>query len=462
MKYVDLFSGCGGLSYGLRRSGWELCLAVEKSPMAAETYWWNFIKSSKASSWSDYLSLTPNEQVEQGLLVGEVSTALKTPSVMKTIRESGVDLVVGGPPCQGFSLAGRRDAEDSRNELAWDFMDFVAEVKPKFVVMENVLGMNAKFNQSEESSVYDRLALALGSALVDSSGISTPYKVQKVLANAFHYGAPQSRPRLLLIGMRDDLAKTAEINPDNDVWRSDFLDIITRDYGANLPDLVPRTISSSESATVRNALGDFIDGKSTKYLMNLASMPLGLAKAPDRPANHVKRTHSLETVRKFSLYHLVANYNLPSILLRVPKAPLEEAQRSEELQKLKDLLVFPLNGDGIPDALKGFDWADLVKAFDQAQTRKHSQRILMLDSPSPTVVTAADDLLHPVEPRVLTVRELARLQGFPDGFEFRSKETTGGLKRRQEVPQYSQVGNAVSPFVSYAIGMRLAELFSGD
>jgi DNA (cytosine-5)-methyltransferase 1 len=96
--------------------------------------------------------------------------------------------------------------------------------------------------------------------------------------------------------------------------------------------------------------------------------------------------------------------------------------------------------------------------LDEFKTRKHSQRVLDLNLPSPTVVTAPDDFIHPTEPRVLTVREFARIQGFPDAFEFRSKVTTGGLHRRHEVPQYSQVGNAVSPFVATAIGRRLKDI----
>ena len=78
--------------------------------------------------------------------------------------------------------------------------------------------------------------------------------------------------------------------------------------------------------------------------------------------------------------------------------------------------------------------------------------MLEWSEPARTVVTVADDYVHPFAPRTFTVRELARFQGFPDTFEFRAKETTGGLNRRNEVPQYSQVGNAVSPFLALAVG----------
>lgn len=86
---------------------------------------------------------------------------------------------------------------------------------------------------------------------------------------------------------------------------------------------------------------------------------------------------------------------------------------------------------------------ELVALLIKLSTKKHSQRPLKPDSPSPTIVTIPDDYVHPYLPRTLTVREMATLQSFPQDFEFRSKETTGGTKRKEEVPQYTQVGNAV-------------------
>ena len=84
---------------------------------------------------------------------------------------------------------------------------------------------------------------------------------------------------------------------------------------------------------------------------------------------------------------------------------------------------------------------ELVTLIIDLGTKKHSQRPLNWDSPAPTVVSLPDDFVHPSQPRTLTVREMARFQSFPDSFEFRAKETTGSLRRRFEVPQYTQVGN---------------------
>jgi DNA (cytosine-5)-methyltransferase 1 len=87
--------------------------------------------------------------------------------------------------------------------------------------------------------------------------------------------------------------------------------------------------------------------------------------------------------------------------------------------------------------------------------RKHTFTPLAADQPSPTVTTLPDDILHYAEPRILTVRELARLQSFPDWFSFKGKYTTGGPLRKKDCPRYTQVGNAVPPLVAEAIGKTL-------
>jgi DNA (cytosine-5)-methyltransferase 1 len=133
-----------------------------------------------------------------------------------------------------------------------------------------------------------------------------------------------------------------------------------------------------------------------------------------------------------------------------------EEKRLAELSRIQRTLRFPIKKSNGQILASNFE--DFRSLLEDFKTKKHSQRILALDSIPPTVITSPDDYLHPLESRALTVRELARFQGFSDHFIFYAKETTGGLKRRTEVPQYSQVGNAVSPFVSRAIGLLVSRL----
>jgi DNA (cytosine-5)-methyltransferase 1 len=367
---------------------------------------------------------------------------------MKKISDMKPNLVVGGPPCQGFSLAGRRNRDDSRNDLPWDFIDFVSIARPSLVVMENVVGMSHKFSSEDENSAFDALALALA-----SPGGGVKYRVQKVLANALHYGAAQSRPRLFLIACEEKLAEQLGLHITQSLWKSNFSDLLLE----SIPDLAPRPAHSSESATVGDAVLDLVANRGqSKYVkkVNSNGVPV-LTNQKSELLNFVKRKHSFETEMKFRVFQILKDQGLPQILIKNPRTKAEAIKRESALLGLNQI-QFPVSS---PDKkLVVPSQAAFAALLGKYQTSKHSQRVMSLKDPAPTIVTAADDYIHPLEPRALTVRELARFQGFPDNFEFRSKETTGGLKRRVEVPQYTQVGNAVSPFVSRAIGQRLSEI----
>lgn len=443
-KYIDLFAGCGGLSLGLEQAGWELAFAVEKSPMAAETFVHNIIGGSMPTE-----SLSISEQIESRMVVGPVSDVLSDSEALANFANSTVSLVVGGPPCQGFSLAGTRNPNDKRNKLPDDFVAIVAAAKPTFVVMENVLGMHSKFDQKDELSVYESLAIALAYAGVDRESDPPSYKVQKVLANAAHYGAAQNRPRLLLIACESGFSDREGIEVSDDIWKSSFLDDIHENEV--IPHLAPTPTAKKPGTSVRDALQDFLTGKDSDYTAYLKS-DVAWNLLPNRPAlNHNQRNHGERAKRKFALYQYLSENALPKSLLK----DLDDEDRHVLDEQSLFALSYPFT---LSDRTVVKSREHLMDLLIEHKTKKHSQRVLDLNSPSPTVVTAADDYIHPTEPRVLTVRELARFQGFPDRFEFRSKETTGGLKRRTEVPQYSQVGNAVSPFLSAAIGKKLLQL----
>lgn len=166
------------------------------------------------------------------------------------------------------------------------------------------------------------------------------------------------------------------------------------------------------------------------------------------PKNHNKRNHSARVVERFDLYHFFADEGISNSILGLPSRIADDHQARTTVE---DLLGGHANA--LPDRLFAVNGDhDLVDVVMRLATRKHTQRVVNANEPSPTVVTLPDDYVHPFEPRIMTVRELARLQSFPDWFEFRSKETTGSHRRKVEVPQYSQVGNAVPPLMAEAIG----------
>lgn len=466
MKFVDLFSGCGGLSLGIERAGGQLIAAVEKSDMAARTFFHNYIEDANdIFKWQRHVAAPLGQQLKKKVLVSELANVLKDADVMKSLADMQLDLVVGGPPCQGFSLAGRRNHEDMRNRLAWEYLDFVQSTRPKAVVIENVVGMSQKFEAQEESS-FSQLQRALA---LQGDG----YEVQAVLVNAMHYGAPQHRPRLMLIALRHDVARHNGIAAQPGIWKSSF----AGELGA-VPALAPLpTVSRDKVFTVRDAVADLsssvdnyvVDSQNSLYRaqLNAASAVLRPRKASAveaAPCNHTFRKHTDTVIERFSLYQLLSSRNLDiQLLVKLGRLDAESAFL-EAKSALRDV-VFPveLQAGAHASDLRIIDSLDeLCGVAVRLATRKHSQKVLRWNEPARTVVTLPDDYVHPLEPRIFTVRELARFQGFPDEFEFIGKETTGSLRRKFEVPQYTQVGNAVSPWQSLAVGRLLQPLIAAD
>lgn len=458
MKYVDLFAGCGGLSLGIEKAGGVLVAAVEKSDMAARTFYHNAVGDmSEMREWQAYVGRSLGAQLRRKVMVSELSNVLGDEDVMSSLSREDLDLVVGGPPCQGFSLAGRRNHDDLRNRLAWEYLDFVAVTKPKAVVVENVVGMSQKFESQTESS-FSQLRRAL-------TETGPGYTVQAVLVNAMHYGAPQHRPRLMLIALRQDVADFLEVRVSAGIWKSTFADSV-----ADRPTLAPSpVVSKNDVFSVGDAIADLCleagtpASKNGAYRERLQEVSRNLHAVTHRstPKNHTFRTHNSRVISRFSFYRKLAETGADVQLLNRIGGLDHEAATAMAKSQLSEKIQLPvtLQIGARPEALRTFTELDELTEFAVAlATKKHSQKVLHWDQPARTVVTLPDDYVHPISSRIFTVRELARFQGFPDDFEFLGKETTGSARRKFEVPQYTQVGNAVSPWQSLAVGRVLEPL----
>lgn len=469
---VDLFAGCGGLSLGLKQAGFNVELAVEKSPMAAETYYHNFIKRiGDPGEWLRYHQELPVEiQAKSKLVVSELANVLASEKIIASLCEAEIDLVAGGPPCQGFSLAGRRNPKDARNKLPWQFLEFVEKVRPKAVIIENVSGMQHDFRKHGERSPFDQLRIAL-------SQTEPGYVVQPMLLNAMHFGAPQHRPRVFLVGIRSDVAGEKSVSVSEETWDS-ALDSLNVKVIGERPFLAPRrTHFDGEGThghlTVKDAIADLceVGYNETKTLSQFAIemrtdtrfLQTNSSGSVDSfgPANHVVRRHSDRVRDRFRLYQFFRDAKIhPNVLSIRKKTEISDHVREKLVLEAISHVEYPVrNQDG---SILAKDQRALERLVSSLSTRKHSQRALSWGKPAPTVVSLPDDLVHPEKPRIPTVRELARFQTFPDAFEFRSKETTGAHRRRFEVPQYTQVGNAVPPRLAKALGERLYEVLNAE
>jgi len=191
--YIDLFSGCGGLSLGLGNAGWQGVFAIEKDEMAFDTFKHNMIEGKyNHFNWPKWL---PQQATT-------IETVLKKHLKQLEKLSGTVDLIAGGPPCQGFSLAGMRNAKDPRNKLSQQYIKMVDLIKPKFLILENVRGFNTAFKDASGKSKKQPY-----SEIVKKNLGALGYEVFNDNVHCIDFGVPQQRTRFIMIGIRKDIFK---------------------------------------------------------------------------------------------------------------------------------------------------------------------------------------------------------------------------------------------------------------
>lgn len=372
MNIIDLFAGCGGLSLGFEMEGFHISLAIEKDEWAAETY----KKNHPATN----------------VIVGDITQITNLDSLLS--KNVIVDGIIGGPPCQGFSLSGNRDKNDPRNSLFIDFVRFVKFFKPKFFVMENVTGILSM--KTRENTLVKDLILEE----YDKAG----YNVKICKLNAAEYGVPQTRIRVVFIGIRKDLP----FNEDK---------------------LGPKPIySEDKQITIEQAIMDLpqINSGEGKEEMQYTCKPQNdyqkwARKNSKKVFNHVAMRHTQRLIERFE-----------NIKFGQSVADVEDRHKQRK------------RGDS--SKISG-------KTFSQNNMRPYPNR------PSPTIPASfQSNFIHPYINRNYTAREGARLQSFPDNYIFCGKRTT--MSWEKNLSQYQQIGNAVPPLLAKAIAKNLSNYFS--
>lgn len=389
--YIDLFAGCGGLSLGLYNSGlWKGKFAIEKSPDAFETLQYNLIDKKNHFNWPGWL---PKKNQDINVVIKNYKDKLKS-------LRGEIDLVAGGPPCQGFSTAGRRIEGDYRNKLIKSYIKFIRLVQPKVIFFENVKGFTQKFDKNKiKGKIYSEYvtnALEYNSPKGDFQG----YKVEGKLIDFSEFGIPQKRTRFILVGIRKDIVNQVqpfEFFEQIQSQKEAFL--INKGIGLtnSLEDAISDLLRLKEvvSPDTKSFMAGLYNPIKSNYQKLLRNNILDL----EIPDSHRFAKHNEETLRKFEFI-------------------LENAEKNKTLSN------------------------ELKEKFN---IKKHTVIPLSGQRPTPTITTLPDDYIHYCEPRIFTVREYARIQSFNDWYEFKGKYTTGGKRRTKEVPRYSQIGNAIPP-----------------
>jgi DNA (cytosine-5)-methyltransferase 1 len=388
------------------QAGWKGLFAIEKDSHAFSTLKANLVERKRGPSfeWPGWLEKEPHE-------IGELTRKYK--ANLLSLRGK-VDLIVGGPPCQGFSSAGRRDPDDPRNQLFKQYLRVVGLVQPKMLLLENVRGISIEFADKKvrkrRGGKSSRAAEPFSETIrrrLERRG----YTTFPVLLRSADYGVPQLRPRYFMMGVRRGTApRPGDIeNPFNTAprLRQKFLERLglTEQKRVGVRDAI------SDLRTKGTILMDCVDSRGFNQIVY---------RGPRTP-------YQVQM-------HGSMNGHAPNSL-RLPNHSAEIVARFEKMVKT---------------ARKGVSLSD--KERKKFGVKKQSIVVLKGTAPSHTLTTLPDDYVHYSEGRILTVREYARLQSFPDWFEFRGAYTTGGERRIKTCPRYTQVGNAVPPRLATFLG----------
>lgn len=428
-------------------------------------------------------SLIIGSVVELNKWLSEVSNKKALQKIKQGFGKGNVDLISGGPPCQSFSMAGMREYSNSRNILPSEFAKFVELVQPKFSLLENVTGILHPFAvEGKKVYAWFEVAKAFAQIGMGRSDGSQGYVPLCVHVNAKYVGVAQNRPRFLMLSFRRDVfnklkstfnAKEERLLASSEIFFSKIRagiavqleDLVVHDADKD-PEIFKDTflgtlVGTDVFKTISEAIDDLHSSEigASHYVSSL-NKTLGSVLAKREMENHEFRAHRLEVKRRFRIYQILTQVK-PEVCWEVEKILIrkESTLSNAAWEALRNKKFYVEQGRAFR---KFTDKSELLKFLLEHQTGKHSQKAAIYDEPAPAALSIPDDVCHYHEAadtlRTLTVREMARIQSFPDNFVFRSKATTGGDQRKYEVPQYTQVGNAVPPLLGRVLGKIIAEL----
>lgn len=356
---IDLFAGAGGMSLGFEQAGFDIAAAVEIDPIHASVHHFNF----------------PQTTTIPRSIVGLKGDEIKS---LSGIGNRQIDVVFGGPPCQGFSLIGQRMFDDPRNNLVKEFVRVVAELKPKYCVLENVKGLTIGKHRVFLQNLIEAFK-------VEGYTIRVPWRV----LNASHYDVPQNRERLFLLGARKGY-KLPE-------------------YPESISDKVLLRKRQKTTPTCMDALGDLPNPERYKNLLVTDST---LAHDWGAPSPYASELRCISDSSWRYGYRRIWNPAILTSSLRTVHTKISQ-QRFQDTQEGSVEPIsrfFKLSRKGLCNTLRA--------GTDSARGA--------FTSPRPIHYDAA---------RCITVREMARLHGYPDWFRFHVTKWHGAR----------QIGNSVPP-----------------
>lgn len=409
MRAVDLFCGAGGLSEGLRQAGFDVIAAADHDPDACATYRLNFPDTKLVAG-----DLTVREN--HRMLIAEIKHA-----------DERLDLLAGGPPCQAFSQIHNHDRllADPRNRLYREFVEILDEMRPKALLVENVPGVD----QLAGGKVRQQIARELS--------LGGDYDIVSGVLDAGDFGTPQRRPRLVFIGVEKGIAEP-ELPQGSGITKA-----LRTGRGADgRPELL-----GCEDQELHGRLADPGDNGVVNVWQALSDLL-----RPGEQYSSAPESAYQEKVRACS---------------DQPQDHIPSKTRDDTRRRLEAIPpggnVYDLPDELLARSLDGTKWGPAGNGKTLSRKHFYAYRRLHPDWLAWTANTKADFAYHYEHPRGLSVREAARIQGFPDRFHFTTAPpgSTGQDRRGARHSRYRQVGNAVPPTLAYAISAQIAELLAG-
>ncbi len=426
----DLFAGCGGLSTGLEMAGFKCGLVSELDEFARQSFIENRHDMIGNSKFSDLKELHfANVHDIDAKAIEKVRSVIATK--MEINNNFDVDLLAGGPPCQGYSGIGHRrnyhvDRKDIPSNRLYEPMAKIIEiVKPKIFLFENVRGiLSGRWTaEGQKGEIWKDVLQRFR----EIGG----YTVRWSLVEAKNYGVPQNRPRVLLVGIRDDVLSKANVDVEIDKEDAINSGFLPKHSSRLTPDLI-------------DLFSDLVDPQIESALLN-----------QNFPQKFENNYYSCEP--KNSIQEELRTRLDGSIITKGSQLTEQEYSKHKPNVVEKFQSMFLNNGE----------------IADRFKTKKFAQRLLPKrwgnKGPTITATSLPDDYVHFSQPRILTVREWARLQTFPDWYTFAGKRTTGGLRRagnptkgifERELPKYTQIGNAVPVWLAEAVGQHFQNILN--
>ncbi len=374
---VDLFAGAGGMTLGFEQAGFDVLAAVELDPIHASVHEYNF------PFWT---TICQSVTEITGREIRELST----------IGDRDIDVVFGGPPCQGFSLMGKRNFNDDRNSLVSHFLRLVLDLNPKFFVMENVRGITIGKHQKILQSIIEEFK---------SHGYQVAENYQ--VLNAAHYGVPQNRRRLFLFGCRQGLTLPNYPQPLTQPLIQKALDSSAKKYRGLPP-----------TPTVQDAIGDLPEANNYPEL----ELRDWVVANYGQPSEYASKLRNLTLVDDDYAYQREYQPEL-----------LTCSRRTKHTNQT--IARFATTIPGKSDRISHFyrlDLNGLCTTLRAGTASNHGA----FTSPRP---------IHPITPRCITVREAARLHSYPDWFMLHATKWHG----------FRQIGNSVPPLLAKAVAQEI-------